>query len=63
MKWRCKFCGFEIAEREDRRKVKIKDDSVYIIGYCDNCLNWTILNRIPLDKMRDYIKEGIEKPQ
>lgn len=60
MVWRCKFCGFSIRDREDRRKVKIMDSSVYIVGYCDNCLNWTILRRIPMEKMRQYISKKID---
>lgn len=60
MNWRCKFCGFQIEDREDRRRIKVKDDSVYIIGYCDNCLNWSILYRVPLDNMREYIKDKIK---
>ncbi|MTI49504.1 hypothetical protein [Sporosalibacterium faouarense] len=56
MNWRCKFCGFEIKDREDRRKIRIKDDKVYIIGFCDNCLNWTILYSVPLEQMRKHIK-------
>ncbi|EOD00931.1 hypothetical protein [Caldisalinibacter kiritimatiensis] len=55
MNWRCKFCGFEIKDREDRRRIKIKEDKVYIIGICDNCLNYNILDTIPVNQMRNYI--------
>lgn len=59
MKWRCNLCGFKIKKREDRRKVNIKNESVYILGYCDNCHNWTILKRLPIDKVKGHIKETL----
>lgn len=59
MDWKCKFCGFDIQDREDRRRIRVKDSSVYIIGFCDNCHNWTILYQIPIEKMREHIKGNI----
>ena len=61
MKGRCKFCGNEIKKREDRIRITIMDKDVQIMGYCDECLNWTILKRVPMDKMRDYIKHRIDE--
>ncbi|WP_425449167.1 hypothetical protein [Dethiothermospora halolimnae] len=61
MDFRCKFCGFQIVDREDRIRIKTKEDSVYIIGYCDNCLNWNILKTIPISRMKEHIKLNIEK--
>ncbi len=57
MKWRCKFCGFKIKEREDKRRVNIKQRTVYIMGFCDSCSNWSILYSIPIEKVRDEIKK------
>lgn len=53
---RCKFCGNEIKKREDRVRVTIMGPEVHIMGYCDDCLNWTVLKRVPMDKMKEYIK-------
>jgi hypothetical protein len=60
MQWRCRFCGFEIMDREDRRKIKIKEDKVYVLGLCDNCLNWTILDSIPIDMVKKYLSKKID---
>ncbi len=36
------------------------DNSVYVYAYCDNCFNWSILDRIPIEKMREYIVDKFE---
>lgn len=60
MKWRCRFCGFIIKNREDRRKVKVKENKIYVLGFCDNCLNWTILDTIPIEEMKKHIHSMLD---
>lgn len=61
MEWYCKTCGYNIENREDKRKVKVGEKGVYIVGYCENCLTWTILDIIPKDVVKKHIRKLIDE--
>lgn len=51
----CKYCGTNIKDREDKVRVTHVSTDIHIEGFCDKCFNWTLINKIPVNKMRSYI--------